>query len=120
MDQADTRLTTVDYVVFGISLSLSTLIGFYYYFTGGKQKSNKEYLHGNKEMGVIPVAVSLMASFMSAITLLGVPSENYMFGTQFIIINISYIIATPIVVFVFVPVFYKLNMTSAYEVSFAQ
>ena len=31
---------------------------------------------------VVPVAFSLMASFMSAITLLGVSQENYTYGTQ--------------------------------------
>ena len=31
---------------------------------------------------VAPVAFSLMASFMSAITLLGVTQENYTYGTQ--------------------------------------
>ena len=31
---------------------------------------------------IIPVAFSLMASFMSAITILGVSMENYTYGTQ--------------------------------------
>ena len=43
-------------------------------------------------MSPLPVAFSLMASFMSAITLLGVTFENYTFGTQFMIINLSYAI----------------------------
>ena len=70
----------------------------------------------NGQMSSIPVAFSLMASFMSAITLLGVSSENYMYGTQFMIINISYIIGTPIVAYVYLPVFYHLRVTSVYEV----
>lgn len=59
-----------------------------------------------------------MASFMSAITLLGVSNENYQFGTQFVVINISYGIATPIAVYWFLPIFYNLQVTSAYEVRF--
>lgn len=58
-----------------------------------------------------------MASFMSAITLLGVSNENYQFGTQFVVINVSYILATPIVAYLFLPVFYNMRVTSAYEVS---
>lgn len=53
---------------------------------------------------------------MSAITLLGVSNENYQFGTQFVVINISYGIATPIAVYWFLPIFYNLRATSAYEV----
>lgn len=58
-----------------------------------------------------------MASFMSAITLIGVSNENYQFGTQFVVINISYGLATPIVAYLFLPVFYNMRVTSAYEVT---
>jgi solute carrier family 5 (sodium-coupled monocarboxylate transporter), member 8/12 len=67
-------------------------------------------------MSPFPVSVSLMASFLSAITLLGVPQEMYMYGTQFVFINISYAMCTPIAAFVFLPVFYDLRLTSVYEV----
>jgi Na+/proline symporter len=46
--------------------------GLYYRFSGGKQRTTKEYLMADGQMAVLPVAFSLMASFMSAITLLGV------------------------------------------------
>lgn len=49
---------------------------------------------------------------------LGVSNENYQFGTQFIVINLSYGLATPICAYLFLPVFYKLQATSAYEVKF--
>lgn len=67
-------------------------------------------------MSITPVAFSLMASFMSAITLLGVSSENYTYGAQFIVINISYGIFTPVAAYLYLPVFFKLQATSAYEV----
>ncbi|KAF4528620.1 hypothetical protein B566_EDAN009224 [Ephemera danica] len=75
----------------------------------------QEYLMADRNMSIIPVGFSLMASFMSAITLLGVSMENYSFGTQFVIINVSYGIGTPIAAYGFLPVFYKLQATSAYE-----
>ena len=43
-------------------------------------------------MSIIPVAFSLMASFMSAISLMGLTREIYMYGTQFLIINFSYLV----------------------------
>ena len=58
-------------------------------------------------MPVLPVAFSLMASFMSAITLLGVTQENYTFGTQFVAINLAYIIGTPMAAYLYLPVFYR-------------
>jgi len=68
-------------------------------------------------MGITPVAIALMVSFMSAITLLGVSAENYTYGTQFVAVNLSYLLGTPIVCYGFLPVFFKLQATSAYEVS---
>ena len=69
----------------------------------------------DRKASVLPVAFSLMASFMSAITLLGVTMENYTFGTQFVMINISYIISTPIAAYVFLPVFHRLQSASVYK-----
>ncbi|XP_060526384.1 putative sodium-dependent multivitamin transporter [Cylas formicarius] len=104
-----------DYVVIAIVLLISSFIGIYYRFTGGKQKTMQEYLLADKNMSITPVAFSLMASFMSAITILGVSSENYTYGFQFIIINISYGIFTPVAAYLYLPVFFKLQATSAYE-----
>lgn len=55
---------------------------------------------------------------MSAISLMGVSMEIYQFGTIFCIINIAYGIATPIAAYLYLPVFFKLQATSAYEVGF--
>nr|CAD7424583.1 unnamed protein product [Timema monikensis] len=111
----DGAFGTWDYVVLSLMLIISASIGVYYRFTGGKQKTTQEYLHGDKDLSVIPVAVSLMASFMSAITILGVSTENYTFGTQFIVINFGYGIATPFAAYCFLPVFFKMQATSAYQ-----
>ena len=67
-------------------------------------------------MPVFPVAFSLMASFMSSITLLGLAAENYQYGTQVAVINLSYVIGTPIAAYFFLPVFFQLQNASAYQV----
>ncbi|XP_043479818.1 putative sodium-dependent multivitamin transporter [Leptopilina heterotoma] len=105
----------IDFFVIFLMLGVSSSIGIYYRLTGGRQKTTQEYYTANRSMGVFPIGMALMVSFMSAITLLGVSSENYIFGTQFVVINISYIIGTPIVCYFYMPVFFKLQATSAYE-----
>ncbi|XP_015123582.1 putative sodium-dependent multivitamin transporter [Diachasma alloeum] len=104
-----------DYVVIAVMLAISIGIGLYYRCTGGKQKTIEEYFSANRSMGILPVGIALMVSFMSAITLLGVSSENYVYGTQFVVINLSYLLGTPIVCYGFLPVFYQLQGTSVYE-----
>ncbi|XP_072762274.1 putative sodium-dependent multivitamin transporter [Anoplolepis gracilipes] len=108
-------LQWADYLVIAIMLCISVGIGIYYRFSGGRQKTMEEYFIASRSMGIVPVAVALVVSFMSAITLLGVSAENYTYGTQFVVINISYLIGTPIVCYGFLPVFFKLQATSAYE-----
>jgi len=73
----------------------------------------------NKSMRVIPVAIGLMVSYLSAVSLLGVSSENYVYGTQYAVINISYGLATPFAVYFYLPVFFKLGTASAFEVKSA-
>lgn len=67
-------------------------------------------------MGATPVAIGLMVSFLSAITMMGVSKETYVYGTQYAVINLSYGIATPFVAYLYLPVFFKLQATSAFEV----
>ncbi|XP_077553571.1 putative sodium-dependent multivitamin transporter [Haemaphysalis longicornis] len=107
--------TAADYAVFAVILLLSSLIGIYYRFTGGRQRTAREYLVANKNMSVFPVAFSLMASFLSAAALLGVPSEIYYFGTQVVVVSIASIFGTLISAYIFLPVFYDLQVISVYE-----
>ena len=65
---------------------------------------------------VLPVALSLLASFMSAITILGFPAEVYIYGTQFWMWTLSFCLMIPLAAYVFIPVFYRLKLTSSFEV----
>ncbi|EDX07890.1 putative sodium-dependent multivitamin transporter [Drosophila simulans] len=96
-------------------LVISALIGIYYRYTGGKQRTTQEYLMADQSMTTFPVSFSLMASFMSAISLMGVSNESYEFGTIFCVINIAYVLSTPIAAYFFLPVFYRMRTTSVYE-----
>jgi len=96
-------------------LVISAMIGIYYRFAGGQQKTTQEYLMADQSMTTFPVSFSLMASFMSAISLMGVSNEAYEFGTMFCVINIAYILSTPIAANIFLPVFYRMRTTSVYE-----
>jgi len=64
-------------------LASSTLIGCYFGLCTGRQKSAQDYLMGGRNMSMLPVALSLVASFISAITVQGEPAEIYTNGTQY-------------------------------------
>lgn len=78
------RFGTADYAVFVTMLVCCSLVGLYFgYQDHQKHKKNKkskierrgseamDYLMGGRNMQVFPVAMSLVASFVSGITLLG-------------------------------------------------
>jgi len=116
-DFQENRFSALDYVVFGIILAIASAIGLFYGCTGNKQSSTSEFLLAGRSMSVLPVALSLLASFMSAILLLGTPAEIAIYGTQFWVICIAYCFVIPIAAYVFIPVFYRLQVTSVFEVT---
>ncbi|XP_013920211.1 PREDICTED: sodium-coupled monocarboxylate transporter 1 [Thamnophis sirtalis] len=104
-----------DYVVFAFMLVISAVIGVYYAFAGGGQRTREAFLMGGRSMSAFPVALSLTASFMSAVTILGTPAEIYRFGCMFSLFAISYAFVALITAEIFMPVFYRLKITSTYE-----
>lgn len=70
----------------------------------------------DRSMTCLPVSLSLLATFQSAVAILGAPSEIYTFGTQYWFLGCSYFLGLLIPAHVFIPVFYRLGLSSAYEV----
>ncbi|MBN3271301.1 SC5AC protein, partial [Polyodon spathula] len=104
-----------DYVVFAALFVVSSGIGIFFAVKERKKSSSNEFLVGGKQMSCVPVALSLTASFMSAVTVLGTPSEVYRFGGAFILFGFSYSMVVLFTAELFVPVFYRSGITSAYE-----
>ncbi|XP_062427240.1 sodium-dependent multivitamin transporter isoform X3 [Rhea pennata] len=109
------EFTVIDYIIFGLLLVLSSAIGLFYALSGGRQRTVQEFLLANRNMGFLPVALSLLATFQSAVAILGVPAEIYRFGTEYWFLGCSYFLGLLIPAHVFIPVFYRLQLTSAYE-----
>ncbi|XP_029732697.1 sodium-coupled monocarboxylate transporter 1-like [Aedes albopictus] len=112
------RFGLYDYVVFVIMLASCAMIGVYFGFI--KKKSQKgdveaDYLVGGRKMGVIPVSLSLIASFISGISLLGTPTEIYVYGVQYMYIVGGVISMGFIMMYIYLPVFHNLQLTSTYQ-----
>ena len=115
----DEDITTMfhwaDYAVFSFSLALGLAIGFVFVFTGGKQKSKEEYLLGNKKLNVISVGISMLASNVNAVFLLGATAEVSYRGAIYLLIGLSQIPITLLSIYVYVPLWRRIQVTSAYE-----
>lgn len=133
----------IDYAVFVTMLVFSASVGVYFgYFNKSKSKrpstqanhhddeaytekkttdfgskSMLEYLLGSRKLKAFPVAMSLVASYISGVTVLGTPAEIYNFGTQYWLIVFPIFLMGFIVSYVYLPVFCSLKVGSSYEVS---
>ncbi|XKL67966.1 hypothetical protein PGB90_003457 [Kerria lacca] len=109
-------LDWLDLTVFIGMLIISAFIGVYFaYFAKEKQNTISNYLMGGRTMSVLPVSFSLIASYISGISILGLPAEMYVYGTQYSMIVLSEVLVSITMVYVYLPVFYKLQITSSYE-----
>ncbi|XP_070142744.1 sodium-coupled monocarboxylate transporter 1 isoform X3 [Drosophila kikkawai] len=136
LSQALQHFGIVDYLVFIAMLAVCAVIGFYFGFIEKNQKKKKlagkdragaagleerrgsealDYLVGGRQMKVFPVALSLVASFVSGISLLGTSTEIYVYGTQYAFILVTLAISGTISWYIFLPVFCNLQLTSTYE-----
>ncbi|XP_067213503.1 sodium-coupled monocarboxylate transporter 1-like isoform X2 [Linepithema humile] len=104
----------IDWLVFALMLLVSAAAGLWH-FRRAQKSTTQDYLLGGRSLGLFPVSASLVASFISGVTILGTPAEIYNFGTQYWITIISTLFAGIVVVTVYLPVFTTLQLDSVYE-----
>ncbi|XP_055716531.1 sodium-coupled monocarboxylate transporter 2 [Phlebotomus papatasi] len=109
------QFQVLDYVVFISMLAISMAVGIYFGFFSGNNQSTEEYLLGGRRMKTLPIAISLIASQISGVTILALPAEMYGYGTQYAILVPFMIVTVSIINFIFVPVFYHNNISNCYE-----
>lgn len=106
-----------DYAVFAAMLVISVAIGLFQAMRKtSKEASADDFFTGGRSMSAVPVGLSLCASFMSAVQVLGVPSEVYYHGFKFIYMCVGQSINSLLTALFFLPVFYRLGITSSNQV----
>ncbi len=98
-------------VLFG---TLLTIVGYGVYKTSG-QHNIEGYLLGDKSMKWGTIGLSVMATQASAVTFISTPGQAYESGMGFVQNYFGLPIALIIVSTVFIPIFYKLKVYTAYE-----
>ncbi|XP_012924101.1 sodium/iodide cotransporter isoform X14 [Heterocephalus glaber] len=104
-----------DYGVFALMLLVSTGIGLWVALARGGQRSPDDFFTGGRRLGALPVGLSLAASFMSAVQVLGVPAEAARYGLKFLWMCLGQVLCSAFTAALFLPVFYRLGLTSTYQ-----
>ncbi|MEO1717859.1 MAG: sodium/solute symporter [Planctomycetota bacterium] len=90
------------------------LAGTGYLFSRREQKSTDDYFLAGRRMPTWAVAVSIVATSMSAASFVGVPQQGYTGDLTYLSTNLGMIIAAVIVALVFIPAFYRAGVSSIY------
>merc|ERR1719154_853651 len=103
-DELLSKFATIpNYAVLGGMFACSGLIGIY--FWRKEQSSPEDTLLGGRTLSIYPVTASLIASFLSALTMLGMPAEIYTQGTQLLAVLFFIPVISFITGEVFLPLF---------------
>lgn len=110
---AFSTLTTIDWVVLGgyVVLIVASGIG----FSRRKQKGTEDYFLAGRRMPVWAVAISIIATSLSAATFIGAPEQSFAGDLTYLSTNIGGLLAVVVVAVFFIPAFYKSGVVTIYE-----
>ncbi|RUS84032.1 hypothetical protein EGW08_008210 [Elysia chlorotica] len=109
------QFQAADFVFLALMLGGSMVIGLYIAARRRQTQTREDYLLGGRHMSAIPVCLSLFATFQSAISLLGIPTEVYTHGTMILYSQLGLVLSYYLALLTVVPLMYPLRLTSVYE-----
>lgn len=107
-----------DYILTAAIVVCSAAIGVFYAIKDRHHSNMKEYHLGGRRMHYLPVSMSLMVTYLSALSLLGAPVEVYRSSTMVIWFGAAVAIGCVMAARVFVPFFYQLGISNVFQVIF--
>ena len=105
-------MTGLDWLVLGATIA--SIVAWGLWKSRGTATSD-EYLRGGRELKWPTIGLAVMATQASAVTFLSVPGQAYEDGMRFVQFYFGLPIAMVIISAVFVPIYYRLNVITAYE-----
>jgi len=105
-------MSWIDYLVLLIYLAATAGIGLS--FSKG-QKTGLSYFLGDRSVHWVPAGITMTAVSVSTITFIGMPGQSYGSDWTFLQLYMILPLASWIVSVVFLPVYIKYNVTTAYE-----
>jgi Na+/proline symporter len=106
-------LQTWDWVV--LSATLLFIVVYGVYKTRKSDTGVQDYIKGGNDTKWWTIGLSVMATQASAITFLSTPGQAFHSGMGFVQFYFGLPIAMVIICVVFIPIYYKLNVYTAYE-----
>jgi SSS family transporter len=108
----DATLAPLDWLMiggYGVVLLVSG-----WWFSRRQQNDAGDYFLAGRSMPMWAVAVSTAATAISAATFIGLPGQSYAGNLTYLATNLGAIVAILLVAFIFIPAYYRANVTTVY------
>jgi SSS family solute:Na+ symporter len=110
---AEARFAAVDWVVLGAYFALLLVTGVV--LARRTPSGSAEYFLAGRQMPVWAVALSVLATSLSAATFIGGPQQAYVGNLTYLSASLGSLLAIAVVALFFVPAFYRANVSTVYE-----
>ena len=110
--EIESKLHAVDWVILSVTLIFIVAYGTY---VTRKNKNVTDYIKGGSDSKWWTIGLSVMATQASAITFLSTPGQAFHSGMGFVQFYFGLPIAMVIICVVFIPIYHKLKVYTAYE-----
>src|SRR5205823_4331863 len=105
-------LTWPDYTVLVVSLVVLVVIGLYF---GRQQRDTTDFFLARRRVPWWAACLSFLATEISAVTIISVPATAYSENWEYIQFFVGSSLAKFAVAFLFIPAFYRHDVTTIYE-----
>lgn len=102
----------LDWLVLGITISGIVMYGIW---KGRGSKNMADYLSSGKTLPWYTIGLSVIATQASAVTFLSAPGQAYVDGMRFVLFYLGLPLAMIVISTVVIPLYYRLNVITAYE-----
>lgn len=103
---------TLNIVVLIIYFTLLLWIGYYF---SKRQKNTDDYFKGGGRVPWWAAGLSIFGTGLSAITFMAIPAKAYATDWAYVWFNAGVLLMAPIIIYLFIPVFRRMNISTAYE-----
>jgi len=102
----------VDYIMLTVYLGALVWMGFYF---ARREKSTDDFFLAGRRVPWWAAGLSIFGTQLSAITFMSIPAKSFATDWTYFMTNMGILVVAPAVVFLFLPFYRRLNVTTAYE-----
>ncbi len=106
------KFGVINYIVLAVYLSLLIVMGYYF---SKRENSTDDFFKAGGRVPWWAAGLSIFGTQLSAITFMAIPAKSFATDWTWFMMNMTIIAVAPLIVFLFLPFYRRLNVTTAYE-----